>query len=131
MNDRYGHQSGDLFLQMVAERMKHQLRPGDMLARLGGDEFGVLVSVLRSRNEAEDIARRLDGCFSEPFTIRNHVVTGSASIGIAVYPIDGATEDALMSNADSAMYGSKRMRPRAGERRRSKAPESLIGQSLD
>ncbi len=131
VNDRYGHQAGDLFLQKVAERMKHQLRPSDMLARLGGDEFGILVAVLHGRNEAEDIARRLDGCFSEPFTINDHIVIGSASIGIAVYPFDGATEDALMSVADSAMYGSKRMRPRAGERRRSKAPESLIGQSLD
>jgi diguanylate cyclase (GGDEF)-like protein len=131
VNDRYGHQAGDLFLQKVAERMKHQLRPSDMLARLGGDEFGILITAIHSRKEAEDIARRLDGCFSEPFTIKNHIVTGSASIGIAVYPTDGVTEDTLMSIADSAMYVRKRMRPRAGDRRVSKTPESLIGQSID
>ncbi len=110
VNDRYGHQAGDLFLQKVAERMKHQLRGCDMLARLGGDEFGVLLPILHSRGDAENIVRRLESCFDEPFAIKNHIVRGSASIGIALYPADGVTEDALMSVADSAMYEEKRFK---------------------
>lgn len=112
VNDRYGHQTGDVYLQKAAERMKHQLRSGDVLARLGGDEFGVLVPVLHSRSEAEEIARRLEHCFSEPFTIANHTIHGSASIGIAIYPDDGVTDDALLSVADSEMYGKKRQKHR-------------------
>ena len=111
VNDRYGHQAGDLYLQMVAERMKHQLRPRDTLARLGGDEFGVLVPVIHSRSEAEDIIRRLERCFEEPFAIKSYVVRGSASIGLAIYPTDGVTNDGVMSVADSAMYEKKRSKP--------------------
>jgi len=115
VNDRFGHQAGDLYLQRVAERMKHQLRPGDMLARLGGDEFGVLIPIVHSRNEAEEIARRLEQCFNEPFEVKNQIVRGSASIGIALFPTDGVTDDGLMSIADAAMYVEKRMRSRQDE----------------
>jgi diguanylate cyclase (GGDEF)-like protein len=110
VNDRFGHQAGDLYLQRVAERMKHQLRPGDMLARLGGDEFGALVPVLHSRGEAEEIAHRLEHCFDEPFEVKNQILSGTASFGIALYPTDGVTDDGLMSIADAAMYVEKRMR---------------------
>lgn len=115
VNDRFGHQAGDLFLQKAADRMKHQLRPADMLARLGGDEFGVLVPVIHNRSEAEEIAHRLEHCFDEPFMVADHVVRGSASIGIAIYPTDGTTDDALMNVADAAMYGKKRQKGRMSE----------------
>jgi diguanylate cyclase (GGDEF)-like protein len=110
VNDRYGHQAGDLYLQRVVERMKHQLRPSDTLARLGGDEFGVLIPILHNPNDAKVIAQRLEHCFDEPFKISNETLRGSASIGIALYPTDGETDDELMSVADAAMYGEKRMR---------------------
>jgi len=115
VNDRFGHQAGDVFLQKAADRMKHQLRPADMLARLGGDEFGVLVPVIHNRSGAEEIALRLEHCFDEPFMVADHVVGGSASIGIAIYPTDGTTDDALMSVADAAMYGKKRQKGRMSE----------------
>ncbi len=114
VNDRYGHQAGDLYLQLVAERMKHQLRSSDMLARLGGDEFGVLVRVGQGRTEAEEIAHRLERCFDEPISVKNHIVRGSASIGLAMYPEDATSDDGLMSIADAAMYGKKRQRNRPG-----------------
>ena len=114
VNDRYGHQAGDLYLQLVAERMKHQLRSNDMLARLGGDEFGVLVRVRQGRTEAEEIAHRLECCFDEPISVNNHIVRGSASIGFAMYPEDATSDDGLMSIADAAMYGKKRQRNRPG-----------------
>jgi diguanylate cyclase (GGDEF)-like protein len=114
VNDIYGHQSGDLFLQEVALRMKRQLRGGDMLARLGGDEFAALLPRVRSRARVEEIAQRLERCFDEPFVIEEHRLRGSASIGIALYPEDGATKDELLSAADAAMYAVKTARHEIG-----------------
>jgi diguanylate cyclase (GGDEF)-like protein len=110
VNDRYGHRIGDICLQQVAERMKRQLRPGDMLARLGGDEFAALVLQVRSRADVEEIALRLERCFDEPFTLEGYTMRGSASLGIAVYPENGGTRDALLSAADTTMYASKHKR---------------------
>ena len=107
VNDIYGHQTGDLYLQEVSVRMKRQLRSHDMLARLGGDEFAALVPVVHNRAEVEEIAQRLERCLDEPFAIEGFVLHGSASVGIAIYPDDGATKDSLLSAADSAMYVAK------------------------
>jgi diguanylate cyclase (GGDEF)-like protein len=110
VNDNYGHHTGDIYLQQAAERMKRQLRPGDTLARLGGDEFAVLVPEVRSRAAAEDIARRLAGCFDEPFALEGVSIKGTASIGIALYPEDATTRDGLLNAADVAMYAAKNAR---------------------
>jgi diguanylate cyclase (GGDEF)-like protein len=107
VNDSYGHQVGDLYLQDVALRLKRQLRPHDRLARLGGDEFAALVPVVRSRAEVEEIAQRLERSFDEPFAMEELILTGSASLGIALYPQDGATRDDLLNAADAAMYLAK------------------------
>ena len=109
VNDAYGHQVGDLYLQEVASRMKHQLRSVDMLARLGGDEFAVLLPKVRTRAEVEEIAHRLERCLDKPFAAEGFVVYGSASVGIAVYPEDGAGRDLLLTSADAAMYVNKHM----------------------
>lgn len=107
VNDVYGHQVGDFYLQQVTSRMKRQLRPGDMLARLGGDEFGVLVPAARYRADVEEVAERLESSFTEPFVVQGCVLHGSASVGIAVYPEDAVSGDALVTFADSAMYTTK------------------------
>jgi diguanylate cyclase (GGDEF)-like protein len=107
VNDTYGHHIGDRYLQEVALRMKSQLRSADLLARLGGDEFAALVPAARSRAEVEEVALRLERCMDEPFHIEEYVLGGSASIGIAVYPDDGASKDTLLSFADAAMYVTK------------------------
>jgi diguanylate cyclase (GGDEF)-like protein len=107
INDRYGHHVGDRFLQEVALRMKHQLRSHDLLARQGGDEFAVLVPVVRSRAEVEEIAVRLERCLDDPLVIEGDIIYGSASVGIALYPEDGETKDALLKTADAAMYKVK------------------------
>ena len=114
VNDTYGHQAGDLYLQEVAERMKQQLRGNDTLARLGGDEFAALITTVRNRAGAEEIAQRLERSFDEPFTVEGCVLHGSASFGIALYPEDGATKDSLLNAADAAMYTAKNAKRQAG-----------------
>jgi diguanylate cyclase (GGDEF)-like protein len=79
-----------------------------MLARLGGDEFAVLLPRVRNRAKVEEIAQRLDRSFEEPFIIEGQTLHGAASVGIALYPEDGATKDDLLSAADAAMYAVKR-----------------------
>ena len=110
VNDVYGHQVGDLYLQHVASRLKRQLRGADMLARLGGDEFAVLLPRVRTRTEVEEISHRLERSLDAPFTAEGYVLHGSASIGIALYPEDGTTKDSLLSAADAAMYVNKHIR---------------------
>ncbi len=110
INDLYGHQVGDLYLQEVALRMKRQLRSVDTLARIGGDEFAALVPVVRSRADVEEIALRLERCFDGPIDVEGNILHGSASVGIALYPQDGATKDSLLNAADAAMYLEKHTR---------------------
>jgi diguanylate cyclase (GGDEF)-like protein len=110
VNDQYGHHIGDLYLQSAASRMKHQLRPADMLARIGGDEFAVLVPAVQGRADVEEIAQRLDRCFDNPFTANRHVLKGSASVGIALFPEDATDKDTLLLKADHAMYVAKNAR---------------------
>ena len=113
VNDVYGHQAGDQYLQELTRRMKAQLRPGDTLARLGGDEFAVLVPRVRSRADVLEIAARLECCFNEPFDGEGFKLHGSASVGIAVYPEDANSADSLLRAADAAMYAAKYTRPRS------------------
>ena len=112
INDQFGHRTGDLFLQAVTRRMKAQLRQEDVLARVGGDEFIALVPVMENGLDAQEIAIRLERCFDEPFEIEGQLFKGSASIGLAQFPEDGTTEEALQHAADLAMYQHKAKKPR-------------------
>ena len=117
INDRYGHLAGDLYLQEVAARMKHVLRPGDTLARLGGDEFAILVPEAPNRAAVIEVASRLETCFDTAFKLGGPIITGTASMGIALYPEDAKTKDGLLNAADEAMYNAKNARKRAIEAR--------------
>lgn len=109
INDTLGHPVGDEILRRVAARMTRKLRESDTLARLGGDEFAVLLpDVERVGQTAEKVARKLIGCFREPFRIAGQELYLGASIGIAVFPEHGDTVESLMSHADVAMYEVKR-----------------------
>jgi diguanylate cyclase (GGDEF)-like protein len=110
INDNFGHHVGDVYLQEVARRMNDKLLGCDMLARLGGDEFAALVSLQHGRSDLNKIVARLESCFDAPFIIEGHVIKGSASIGKAVYPEDGVTNDDLLNAADASMYVVKNSR---------------------
>jgi len=107
INDHYGHQIGDRYLQQVTLRMKHQLRPNDVMARLGGDEFAVLLHSAATHEEIHSVVARLDSCFSNPFQVDGNQIHGAASFGVALFPIDGNTQDGLLNSADAAMYVAK------------------------
>jgi diguanylate cyclase (GGDEF)-like protein len=110
VNDLYGHNVGDLFLQESVTRMKRQLRPHDKLARIGGDEFAALFPLVRNRADVEDIAHRLERSFDEPFVFQGYTLHGSASVGIALFPEDATSLDTLLSVADAAMYVAKNIK---------------------
>ncbi|MEW9899649.1 PAS domain S-box protein [Chitinivorax sp. PXF-14] len=111
VNDTLGHQAGDILLKQVAGRLSQCLRGEDALARHGGDEFTLLVSGRESGGttlpDATRVAQRILDALDEPFIIDTHAVRVGASIGIAVYPHDGATPCELLEYADLAMYRAK------------------------
>ena len=107
VNDTLGHIRGDELLQQVATRLKATLRQGDTLARLGGDEFTIFLPELVNRDDAHVVANKALECLQQPFELAGKDVHISASIGIAVYPLDGETIDELLCHADMAMYQVK------------------------
>ncbi len=107
VNDSLGHAAGDFLLRAVSERLANTLRRQDTLARLGGDEFALLWDGMKSEDEAEAVARRLQHALGQPFSVDGRSLGVTASIGIAVYPGDGATFGELFKNADLAMSCAK------------------------
>lgn len=108
INDRYGHQTGDLVLCEVARRIQSILRQDDKAVRLGGDEFLVLVEQVLSRSLLEQVATRLCAALNQPLLLDAGTLTLGASIGISVFPEHGNTLDTLLNHADAAMYSAKR-----------------------
>jgi len=109
INDTLGHTVGDETLVMIAERLSSVLRKGDTLARPGGDEFQVLIADIISAADIERIARKLLHTIAKPLTIGTREIFLTASIGIALYPADGADEESLMKSADNALFDAKQM----------------------
>ena len=107
INDSLGHRVGDELLKQVAERLGRCVRKEDTLARLGGDEFVVLLQGLNDSQAASQIARKVLALLARPYLIEGHQLSTSCSIGISLYPTDGADAQALMKNADAAMYHAK------------------------
>ena len=107
VNDTFGHHTGDALLSRVAERLQACAREHDTVARWGGDEFVFLWPGIATVQQAEMIARRLVSAFQEPFLVQSYTFAMTPSIGIAVAPSDGASEDILLRHADIAMYQAK------------------------
>ncbi|TAJ09190.1 MAG: EAL domain-containing protein [Nitrospirae bacterium] len=127
INDTLGHQQGDRLLQEVSDRLKACVRNSDSvgrphedhaplagtcdrtasLARLGGDEFTILLNRIAGAPDAAKVARRILASLAKPFHLDGQEVFVSASIGIAMFPLDGESADQLLKNADTAMYHAK------------------------
>ena len=107
VNDTLGHQVGDCLLQEVAVRLRGCLRESDTIARIGGDEFFLALPNTKDTQGAEAAAQKILAVFTEPFTVDMHEMYISASLGLSIYPTDGAGVEALVKNADTAMYRAK------------------------
>ena len=107
INDTMGHAVGDLLLQAFAETLCNSARKSDVVARLGGDEFVIMLTNLTSPEGAAVVARKILKALTLPFTLDGHEVFAQASIGIALYPLDGDSVEALLQSADRAMYDAK------------------------
>ncbi|MDI3325705.1 EAL domain-containing protein [Pontibacterium granulatum] len=107
VNDSMGHETGDVLLQQVAERLRLELRSSDFAARLGGDEFCILINDLSGDYSAPAAAQRILQEISSPVDLGIRTVTPRASIGIAYFPEDGEDSTSLLRAADSAMYSAK------------------------
>ncbi|WP_407571730.1 putative bifunctional diguanylate cyclase/phosphodiesterase [Deinococcus altitudinis] len=107
INDAFGHRIGDEVLIEAARRIGRCIRGHDSMARMGGDEFVVLLSQLRDAQEAGLVAQRIIHAVSRPILINDQSFALTASIGIAIYPDDGAQGEALLHHADLAMYAVK------------------------
>ncbi|MBA4501282.1 diguanylate cyclase domain-containing protein [Marinobacterium marinum] len=107
INDQHGHDAGDDLLSVLAGRMTEQLRGTDTCARIGGDEFVVMLETVQSPDGAARVADKILKCLNTPVQRGQLLLQVSASIGIALYPEDGTSSDALLTCADDAMYRAK------------------------
>jgi diguanylate cyclase (GGDEF)-like protein len=107
VNDSLGHGAGDHLLQQVARRLTEVIRDVDTVARLGGDEFVIVLSPGTSRPEAAAVAQRIIEAMQPVVEIAGVTIHTSPSIGMAFYPDDGTTVEALIAHADAAMFAAK------------------------
>lgn len=107
INDTYGHEAGDDLLVQVAVRLTRVIRQSDTAARLGGDEFAVILTEIKDTGAAFGVGEKIVAELSRPIDLKEASVTVGASIGVAVYPDHGDSEERLVQGADKAMYASK------------------------
>ncbi|MEY4417280.1 MAG: hypothetical protein RIQ53_4573, partial [Pseudomonadota bacterium] len=107
INDTLGHAAGDRFLTLVAQRIRDQVRPVDVVGRLGGDEFAILVDGMADEAEALEMAERLQQSFARPFDVDGNELRTSASIGITFSAVGYHSPGDVLRDADIAMYRAK------------------------
>ena len=107
VNDTMGHASGDELLLAMADRLRTCVRDDDTVARVGGDEFTIALSELRHQDDAITVAQKIINAVQAPLLLNGSPVEVTASIGIAIFPVDGTDPETLLRNADSAMYRAK------------------------
>jgi diguanylate cyclase (GGDEF)-like protein len=113
VNDTLGHPVGDLLLKRVAQLFSGRVRRTDTVARTGGDEFSVILEEPTSRENAIQVGRSLMHILQEPLQLGKHTVQVGASIGMAIFPDDGADMESLCVAADARMYDEKTLRAKA------------------
>jgi diguanylate cyclase (GGDEF)-like protein/PAS domain S-box-containing protein len=107
VNDSLGHDQGDALLVEIAKRMSEHVRSTDVVARMGGDEFAVVLSDVDGRGTVERVIEALLVALAEPVALQDDVAYVSASVGVTLFPSDGGTIEALVKNADQALYAAK------------------------
>lgn len=107
INDVHGHVTGDRVLRDVAARLRDAVRVSDTVARFGGDEFAFVVDDLAQATDLAIVAAKIRQAFAEPIALAEGEFLVGASIGVSLYPDDGADADALLKRADAAMYSAK------------------------
>ena len=107
VNDNLGHPAGDELLQQVSQRLRNCVRETDVVARIGGDEFLCILTEISSDAQAREAADRFVGNLRDPFSLEAGVASIGVSVGVAIYPEHGATEDSLIACADRALYLAK------------------------
>ena len=107
VNDSYGHPVGDILLREAALRLQSCVRESDTISRHGGDEFLVVLNEVQDSQVPAQVAAKIMSALAQTFHIEGHEASISASVGIAVYPDDGADFDELLKKADTAMYHAK------------------------
>ena len=108
VNDTLGHDAGDALLVETARRLRAIARKSDVVARLGGDEFAILLSDAGVPSAVDIACARILEAFDAPVPHEGHEMRASPSIGVALFPIDGTTQDELYKSADLALYEAKR-----------------------
>ncbi|MBL8111898.1 MAG: diguanylate cyclase, partial [Acidobacteria bacterium] len=109
VNDTLGHGTGDLLLGQAAERLRNSVYASDTVARLGGDEFLVLLPRLGSLEDVSQVVQKIFDRFRQPFTVGDHDLFVTMSMGVSIHPLDGSTGEALVKHADVAMYRAKQL----------------------
>ena len=107
VNDTLGHPIGDALLRAVAVRLSNIVREGDTVARLGGDEFAIILTNLKTPEDAAVLAERIIMSFDDPHDIGGHRIIAGTSIGVSVAPEDGLSAEILLQDADIALYLAK------------------------
>jgi diguanylate cyclase (GGDEF)-like protein len=107
VNDTLGHATGDALLEEVSARLKENTRDVDLVGRLGGDEFAIVAEEIETPEDAMRLARRVCTALGAGYQVNGHEVTTSASVGIALGPLENEPTDVLMKNADLALYRAK------------------------
>lgn len=109
INDTLGHDAGDQVLRQIAQRLNESVREEDTVARFGGDEFVILLATAHSRSDVAHTAKRIVSSLTQPCMLEQGIeVSVAASVGVSMFPEHGASVEALLRNADVAMYEAKR-----------------------
>lgn len=107
INDTFGHDGGDLVLKLAASRLVASVRHEDTVARLGGDEFVIVLWHINSADGAALAAEKMIQTLSQPYSIHEHTVSITASIGVSIYSVHGCDAETLSKSADLALYDAK------------------------
>ena len=107
VNDSRGHETGDKLLKTVAQRVRATMRAQDVVVRMGGDEFVVIMKGVVSTEQVKDAATRITNALSAPMVVDGRTLVTTVSIGVALYPHDGADMGELLRHSDTAMYQAK------------------------